>query len=133
MFVFTIIIINELFHVSKNGKLLLDWTTWANDFPSNSQLMGEEKLNRFRCLANAEAVLATNLFGVLLIIAAVVSVISFLIVVEVEFQKTSTVLELTDLKGTILLYDEILTMSGSSFSLLTLQQELRLRGMTPTL
>jgi hypothetical protein len=112
--------------------LLLDWTTWANDFLSNSKLMSE-KLHKFRCLANAEAVLATNLFGVLLIIASVISVISFLIVVEVEFQKTATILELTDLKGTILLYDEILTMSGSFFSFLTLQQELRQQGTTPTL
>jgi hypothetical protein len=85
--------------------------------------MPEEKVYKFGCLANAEAVLATNLCGVILIIAAVVSVISFLIVVEIEFKKTATVLELNDLKGTILLYDEILTMSGTFFSLLTLQPE----------
>jgi hypothetical protein len=79
--------------------------------------MSEKKrFNLLSLLSNTEVVLGVNLVGLFLIISCVLAVITSVIIIESVVKNTSTDIELTNLKGIILQYDEILTMSGKFFS-----------------
>jgi hypothetical protein len=72
-------------------------------------------------LSNAEwTILGINIIGAFLIILSVVSAIVFLIILDVELKSSSATVRLTEVKGNIIYYDEVLTGTGLLYFPLTI-------------
>jgi hypothetical protein len=64
-------------------------------------------------LSNAEwTILGVNVIGAFLIVLSVSSAIILLIILDVELKSNSTSVKLTEVKGDIIYYDEVLTGTG---------------------
>jgi hypothetical protein len=76
------------------------------------------KVSESKVLSNAEwAIFGINVCGAFMIVVSVTSAIVFLIILDLELKNRNIVNNLTQLKGDIIFFDEILTGTGFSFIL----------------